>query len=465
MGGPERKKYGAHAGQSFEEQVQGPVVKFFQDRFKGRGMSTQGADLLTLYRTVLGGNPQASLTRTDGNDVTPASGVARMGPHRQKALRMFFGGSMENVGYDLAQAGADQVQGREESAALQKTRADQLASARELLATKQGLLRIAQATGPAEKLLAEFDAARTERMREYADRLRAALSDDERRALLSAQVADAGAAEIQYREGLKRITEEQLDLDRQRLENVFAMGDAIKEYQSRDSASAGLSQGMKQYGDSIGNVRDAIASLTVDGMGGLENSLVSLATTGSSNFNAFAASVLTDTSRMIFRQFVLKTIMTALGFLSPSAAAAPSMAQSFTGNFGGGISTGFPGAITSFNPVGPAPVGLPGFAGGGYTGNGPRSGGLDGRGGFMAMLHPRETVVDHAQGNSGATSSTQVNIAVHVHPNGNVTSNSDGSGDAQALGNDLARMLVPMVGPMVDRRVQQHMERGGLLNR
>jgi hypothetical protein len=168
---------------------------------------------------------------------------------------------------------------------------------------------------------------------------------------------------------------------------------------------------------------------------------------------------------MIFRQFVLKTIMTALGFLSPSAAAAPSMAQSFTGDFGGGISTGFPGAITSFNPVGPAPVGLPRFAGGGYTGNGPRSGGLDGRGGFMAMLHPRETVVDHAQGNSGTTSSTQVNIAVHVHPNGNVTSNSDGSGDAQALGNDLARMLVPMVGPMVDRQLQRHMERGGLLNR
>jgi TP901 family phage tail tape measure protein len=40
---------------------------------------------------------------------------------------------------------------------------------------------------------------------------------------------------------------------------------------------------------------------------------------------------------------------------------------------------------------------LPAFAGGGYTGNGPRSGGMDGRGGFMAMLHPRETVIDHAR--------------------------------------------------------------------
>jgi hypothetical protein len=41
------------------------------------------------------------------------------------------------------------------------------------------------------------------------------------------------------------------------------------------------------------------------------------------------------------------------------------------------------------------------YAGGGYTGNAPRSGGLDGQGGFMAMLHPRETVVDHARTGAG----------------------------------------------------------------
>ena len=41
------------------------------------------------------------------------------------------------------------------------------------------------------------------------------------------------------------------------------------------------------------------------------------------------------------------------------------------------------------------------YAGGGYTGNAPRSGGLDGQGGFMAMLHPRETVIDHARTGAG----------------------------------------------------------------
>lgn len=43
--------------------------------------------------------------------------------------------------------------------------------------------------------------------------------------------------------------------------------------------------------------------------------------------------------------------------------------------------------------------------GGGFTGSGVRAGGIDGRGGFPAILHPNETVVDHTkgQGNGGAT--------------------------------------------------------------
>jgi hypothetical protein len=46
-------------------------------------------------------------------------------------------------------------------------------------------------------------------------------------------------------------------------------------------------------------------------------------------------------------------------------------------------------------------VSVPSFKGGGYTGSAPRSGGLDGQGGFMAMLHPRETVIDHAKTSGG----------------------------------------------------------------
>lgn len=38
------------------------------------------------------------------------------------------------------------------------------------------------------------------------------------------------------------------------------------------------------------------------------------------------------------------------------------------------------------------------FDGGGFTGIGPRSGGIDGKGGFPAILHPNETVIDHTKG-------------------------------------------------------------------
>ncbi|MCF6371046.1 hypothetical protein [Rhizobium halophilum] len=38
------------------------------------------------------------------------------------------------------------------------------------------------------------------------------------------------------------------------------------------------------------------------------------------------------------------------------------------------------------------------FDGGGHTSPGSRSGGLDGRGGFLAMMHPNETVIDHTKG-------------------------------------------------------------------
>lgn len=43
----------------------------------------------------------------------------------------------------------------------------------------------------------------------------------------------------------------------------------------------------------------------------------------------------------------------------------------------------------------------PSFDGGGYTGRGSRSGGIDGKGGFPAILHPDETVIDHTRGGSG----------------------------------------------------------------
>ncbi len=60
------------------------------------------------------------------------------------------------------------------------------------------------------------------------------------------------------------------------------------------------------------------------------------------------------------------------------------------------------GNISSFIPsnetVSAAVDGLQSLDGGGYTGNGIRAGGLDGKGGRLAMIHPQETVIDHTKG-------------------------------------------------------------------
>jgi hypothetical protein len=51
------------------------------------------------------------------------------------------------------------------------------------------------------------------------------------------------------------------------------------------------------------------------------------------------------------------------------------------------------------------------FEGGGFTGYGARVGGLDGKGGMPAIVHPNETVIDHTKGGAG----TQVNITIQAN--------------------------------------------------
>lgn len=58
------------------------------------------------------------------------------------------------------------------------------------------------------------------------------------------------------------------------------------------------------------------------------------------------------------------------------------------------------------------------FAGGGYTGNAPRSGGVDGMGGFPAILHPQESVIDHARGGAGGASAGPGALSINVTVNG-----------------------------------------------
>ena len=71
------------------------------------------------------------------------------------------------------------------------------------------------------------------------------------------------------------------------------------------------------------------------------------------------------------------------------------------GIFAGNNQSGFGGILGGVvSAIGGGSGGIPSFEGGGPTGSGPRSGGVDGRGGFPAILHPNETVIDHTRPSS-----------------------------------------------------------------
>jgi len=52
------------------------------------------------------------------------------------------------------------------------------------------------------------------------------------------------------------------------------------------------------------------------------------------------------------------------------------------------------------------------FEGGGFTGFGARAGGLDGKGGYMAMVHPNETIIDHTKNQKPTPTQVNVNFSI-----------------------------------------------------
>ena len=93
---------------------------------------------------------------------------------------------------------------------------------------------------------------------------------------------------------------------------------------------------------------------------------------------------------------------------------------------------------------------LESYDNGGYTGNGPRSGGLDGKGGFMMMMHPRETVVDHTKANSGSGGD---NVVINQ------------SFNFQANGDDSVKKIIAQAAPQIAQMTKNSMlndrRRGG----
>tara|TARA_R100001163_G_scaffold9379_3_gene8992 strand:+ start:2558 stop:4234 length:1677 start_codon:yes stop_codon:yes gene_type:complete len=161
----------------------------------------------------------------------------------------------------------------------------------------------------------------------------------------------------------------------------------IKLNESIDQTPESMSNFLSEYNKIIEKSKEGIQVVKTFGEtieGKLTNAFTDffdIASEGFGNFKNLATSII----RAIVAELVqLLIVQKAVGMIKSSI-------DAFA--FG---ATAKPGQLLNLGNVG--------YEGGGYTGMGVRSGGIDGRGGFPAILHPNETVIDHTKGQSmGAT--------------------------------------------------------------
>ena len=119
--------------------------------------------------------------------------------------------------------------------------------------------------------------------------------------------------------------------------------------------------------------------------------------------------------------------------------------QKMINSFGGMLSG-------SSNPIVSAlGKGLESYEGGGYTGSGSRSGGMDGRGGRLAMIHPRETVVDHTKAGSGGGEGVVINQSFNFAANGDDSVKK------------LIAQAAPQIANMTQKQIMDSRRRGGAM--
>jgi lambda family phage tail tape measure protein len=249
--------------------------------------------------------------------------------------------------------------------------------------------------------------------------------------------------------GAARTTEAAAVRDQELIELYASQGEAIdratesvyenaRALQYNNDVMGGLKDGLSGYIEQIGTMRDALSNLGQQAFKGIEDALVSLATTGTANFRDFAISILEATSRMIIQQLVLKQIMQAIGAI---------------GGGGGGLLAGGGGSFTQFNAsgVGFNPLAFSGIKlanGGIMTGDGPMALKKYASGGIanspqLAMFGEGsrpEAFVPLPDGRripvamQGGGSSTTVNVSVDAKG----TSVSGDGGNSAALGKAIA---------------------------
>lgn len=190
------------------------------------------------------------------------------------------------------------------------------------------------------------------------------------------------------------------------------------------SWEVGAQRALQKYEDSAKNVAGSTEQAFTRAFSGMEDGLVKFAMTGRMDFQSFANSVIADMLRIQARAALTPLYS---GGSSGGGGLLGGLFSAVGGLFGGGsgfTKSGFTdlgsGLSLGSNPTG----GGLSFEGGGFTGPGVRSGGVDGRGGFYAIIHPNETVIDHESGGlivaggGGSPVSSSRSLRIQIENNG-----------------------------------------------
>jgi tape measure domain-containing protein len=147
-------------------------------------------------------------------------------------------------------------------------------------------------------------------------------------------------------------------------------------------------KGYKDFITKIKTVQEEIQGVFKKTYDGLTQSIQDAVFEGKNSFKDLADTIIKEMYRIALQKIILDPLFNAFANLFPSSS-----------------SKGASDAAKALKSI-------PSGDGGGFTGFGARAGGVDGKGGFPAILHPNETVIDHTKGKS---MSPNININISAN--------------------------------------------------
>jgi TP901 family phage tail tape measure protein len=290
-------------------------------------------------------------------------------------------------------SGGGGVGGANEAAKKAEAMKEQLAAAEKLVTAALREQDVLKTTNDLEKAKVESANRMFEIAEKYGQLATKALSDTERETLLKAQGLEIQNERLSLEQQLADIQESataSIDEEIARLQAVIAGKEEeykwtkmIKDLEAKGvtDAAARVSQlqALTAEAEAVENLKSQYESLASGIASEMTSAFRSIIDGSKSAEEAMAD---------MFKGIADKFLDMAMKMLQD--AIVQQLMQLIPALFGGG-------PAVPLNVGTTMPFGGASFEGGGYTGDGARSGGVDGRGGFPAILHPNETVVDHTQ--------------------------------------------------------------------